>query len=294
MTVTGPPKADGAIQAQIVLDNIGKNFDAIAVCPIDFKIIDSAFERANKSGVMTFSNEGYGLKNVTFDIEAMSNEAFGEAMMQSAISYTAGQGSYLVSIGFLDSIPQNQWADAEISLQKKNAPGLVNILGYTKGSDRFEDSEDPKVASEKLTELIDNNKGLNLIIGNSPSTGIAAQETIAKKKLKGKIFYIGTGLPVAIGEGIADGVLQEGFFWDPYLAGYAIGYVAFKSWMGNEIKDGDSVSKPDGTKLEGYENLKTGVTAGGGSAIYGDAAVSINKDSLESWMKKFSDYGWPQ
>ncbi|MCL5071413.1 MAG: substrate-binding domain-containing protein, partial [Actinobacteria bacterium] len=293
-TITGPPKADPAIQAQIVLDNIGRNFDAIAVCPLDDAIIDSAFERANKTGVMTFGNEGYSLKNVTFDIEPMSNKAFGEAMMESAIEYTSGNGNYLISVGFLNSKAQNAWADAEIEYQKKNAAGLNNILGYASGSDRFEDNEDQKVAAEKLTAYIDNNKDLNLIIGNSSSTGIAAGELIAKKKLKGKLFYIGTGLPIVFGEFLKEGTIQEGFFWDPYLSGYSIGYIALQSWLGNDLQAGSSVVKPDGTKLEGYENLELETNAQGGNVIYGENILSVNKDNLDSWYEKFSEYGWPQ
>ena len=293
-TVIGPPKADPAMQAQIVLDNIGKNFDAIIVCPIEDKIIDTAFERANKAGVLTFGNEGYSLKNVTYDIAAMSNEAFGEAMMKAGAAYTNGSGSYLVSVGFLNSAAHNAWADAQIDFQKNNFSSLTNVLGYSKGTDRFEDNEDPKIASEKLTEYIENNKNLNLIIGNSASTGIAAGEVIAKKRLKGKLFFVGTGLPAAIGKYISDGVLQEGFFWDPYLLGYAMGYIAYQSWLGNVPGEGDSVSRPDGSKIEGYENLAVGTNADGGNIIYGNAIESITAENLESWYTKFANYGWPQ
>jgi simple sugar transport system substrate-binding protein len=293
-TVIGPPKADPAIQAQIVLDNIGKNFDAIIVCPIEDKIIDSAFERANKAGVLTFSNEGYSLKNVTYDIAAMSNQAYGQAMMKAGAAYTNSSGSYLVSVGFLNSAAHNSWADAEIDYQKNNASGLTNVLGYSKGTDRFEDNEDPKIASEKLTEYIENNKNLNLIIGNSASTGIAAGEVIAKKRLKGKLFFVGTGLPVSIGKYISDGVLQEGFFWDPYLLGYAMGYIAYQSWLADVPGEGDAVSKPDGSKIEGYENLATGINDQGGNIIFGNAIESITAENLESWYTKFANYGWPQ
>ena len=293
-TVIGPPKADPAFQAQIVLDNIGKNFDAIIVCPLEDKIIDAAFERANKAGVLTFSNEGYGLKNVTYDIAAMSNQAYGEAMMKAGAAYTNGSGSYLMSVGFLNSAAHNAWADAAIDYQKNNVSALTNVLGYSKGTDRFEDNEDPETASKKLTEYIENNKNLNLIIGNSPSTGIAAGEVIAKKRLKGKLFFVGTGMPVTIGKYISEGILQEGFFWDPYLLGYAMGYIAYQSWLENVPGDGDSISRPDGSKIEGYENLAVGINAAGGNIIYGNAIESINAENLESWYSKFANYGWPQ
>ena len=174
--------------------------DAIAVCPITDKTMDEALAKANAAGIMTFSNEGYALKNVSFDIEAATGQAFGEAMIQSAVKYIGGTGKYLVSVGFLNSILHNQWADAEIAFQQKNAPGLTNILGYTKGTDRFEDNEDIKIATTKLTEYLTANKDLKLIIGNSMNTGIAAGELIPKKRLQGKLMFVGAGLPVTIGE----------------------------------------------------------------------------------------------
>ena len=294
VTVVGPERANPAIQAQIVLDNIAKNFSAIVVCPIDEAIIDSAFERANNAGVMTFSNEGYKMKNVTFNIEPVTGEAFGQAMMKSAINYTGGAGNYIMSVGFLNSSAHNEWADAAIAYQQSNATGLINLLGYMKGTDRFEDNEDQKIALEKLTEFVNLHKDLNLIIGNSFSTGIAAGELILKKKLKDKLFYVGVGMPATIGKYISDGAVQEGFFWDPYLLGYSIGYISFNSWMEKEFNDQDSVLKPDGTKVEGYENLQISINENGGMVISGNALVSVNKGNLETWNKRLEGYGWPQ
>jgi ABC-type sugar transport system substrate-binding protein len=293
-TVVSPPKADPAIQEQIVLDYIGKNVDAIAVCPITDKTMDEALAKANAAGIMTFSNEGYSLKNVSFDIEAATGQAFGEAVIQSAVKYTGGTGKYLVSVGFLNSILHSQWADAEIAFQQKNAPNLTNILGYTKGTDRFEDNEDIKIATTKLTEYLTANKDLKLIIGNSMNTGIAAGELIPKKRLQGKLLFVGTGLPVTIGEYIAGDILQEGFFWDPYLIGYAIGYVSFKTWMGTPPKAGEPVSTASGAIQQGYESMGLGVNTAGAQMIYGNAIVSITKANVEDWYKKFEEYGWAQ
>ena len=293
-TVIAPPKADAAIQEQIILDSIGKTADAIAVCPIADKTMDEALAKANASGILTFSNEGYALKNVSFDIEAASGQAFGEAMIQSAVKYTDGTGKYLMSVGFLNSILHSEWADAEIAFQQKNAPGLTNILGYTKGSDRFEDSEDIKIATTKLTEYLTANKDLKLIIGNSMNTGMAAGELIPKKRLQGKLMFVGTGLPVTIGEYITTDILQEGFFWDPYLIGYAIGYVSFKTWMGTPPKSGDAVSTASGAIQQGYESLGIGVNTAGAQMIYGNAIASITKTNIEDWYKKFEEYGWMQ
>lgn len=293
-TVVAPPSADSALQSQIILDNFNKGIDAIAVCPIDSSILDPVLAKANQAGVMTFSNEGYTLKNITFDIEAMSNKAFGEAMMKAAVKYAGGNANYMLSVGFLKAMPQEEWADFEIAYQQKSAPGLKNLLGYSKGTDRFEDNEDSKIATTKITDYIKNNKDLNLIIGNSSTTGLAAGEIISKQKLKGKLFYVGTGLPVTIGQYIRKDVIQEGFFYDPYLIGYATGYIAFQTWMGNMPEAKSSVLKPDNSKLTGYESLDILTNSNGGKIIFGNAIASITKENIETWYKKLADYGWPQ
>ncbi len=294
VTVTAPPKLDPAIQAQIVLDLIGKTADAVIVCPVEEESMDTALENANAAGIMTFSNEGNTLKNISYDFESISNESFGQTIMQSGIKYTGGSGNYVVSVGFLNSAVHKAWADAEIAFQQENAPGMVNILGYSEGTDRFEDSEDAELAATKVSEIISANADLKLIIGNSMTTGFAAGEAIAKNRLQGILFYIGTGLPITVGEYIKDDIIQEAFFWDPYLTGYALGYMALKAWEGNPLTAGDAVVQPNGTILPGYESVTSGSNSAGSNVIAGNATEVITKENLEIWYTKFEEYGWPQ
>ncbi len=296
-TVIGPAKIDGAAQAQVKLveDAIeDTGIDAIVVSPIDNEQIDMLFAKAKSNGKLTFSHEGTSLKNVSFDIEAASEKAFGEYIMNSAAKYVGGKGSYICSVGFLNSISQNKWADAEIALQQEKYPNLKNVLGYQKGTDRFEDLEDDKIAYNKIMELLKTYPEINLIVGNSMTTGIAAGKVIEKKGLEGKIFFIGTGLPVTIGSYIRKGVVQEGIFWDPYLVGYAIGYIALNTWLEKPVSQGDAVVRPDGQKIEGYETLEIIENEKGGKIISGKGMISITRDNIEDWYKKFEIYGWLQ
>ena len=294
-TVTGPVKVDAASQATLVENAVSDTgIDAIVISPIDNTMIDDVLARAISSGKLTFGHEGSSLKNITYDIEAVSDQAFGEYIMNSAIKYTGGSGNYICSVGFLNSTQQNRWADAEIAYQQKNAPDLKNALGYSKSSDRFEDTEDKKVAYDKILELLKTYPDINLVIGNSMTTGIAAGQAIEKKGAAGKIFFVGAGLPVTIGSYIRNGVIQEGVFWDPYLVGYAIGYISLNTWLENPINAGDAVLRPDGSKIEGYELLEIANNSGGGKIISGKAQISITRDNIEEWFAKFKGYGWLQ
>jgi hypothetical protein len=51
---------------------------------------------------------------------------------------------------------------------------------------------------------------------------------------------------------------------------------------------------PGGAKLAGYEKLAENTGNAGVKILSGNANVSVNKDNLDSWYKKFEEYGWPQ
>jgi simple sugar transport system substrate-binding protein len=293
-TIAGPPNNDAAIQAQMVQDYIAKGVEAIAVCPNDPATIEPVFEKANKAGILTFSNEGTSLKNVSFDIEAMSYQKFGESIIKAGLKYAGGKGEYIASVGFLTSVSHNEWVDAEIAYQQANAPDFKNALGYNKGSDRFEDQEDQKIAHDKILELLKTYPNLKLVIGSSLTTGIAAGMVIEEKGLKGKLIFVGTGYPVTIGKYLKNGTVQEGFFWDPYMVGYALGYIALNTWLGKPPKNGDPILKPDGTSQPGYEAMSIIVNKSGSNVIFGTGQISITKDNVDEWYKKFADYGWKQ
>jgi simple sugar transport system substrate-binding protein len=293
-TIAGPPKDDAAIQAQMVQDYIAKGVEAIAVCPKDPATIEPVFEKANKAGILTFGNEGTSLKNVSFDIEAVSYQNFGESIMKAGLKYTGSKGEYITSVGFLTSVSHNEWVDAEIAYQQANAPDFKNALGYNKGSDRFEDQEDQKTAHNKILELLKTYPNLKLVIGSSLTTGIAAGMVIEEKGLKGKLIFVGTGYPATIGKYLKNGTVQEGFFWDPYMVGYALGYIALNTWLGKPPKNGDPILKPDGTSQPGYEAMSIIVNKSGSNVIFGTGQISITKDNVDEWYKKFADYGWKQ
>src|SRR5665647_979635 len=108
-TTVGPPKADAALQAQMVEDYIAKGVDAIAVCPNDPAAIEPVFKKANDSGIQTYGHEGSSFKNISFDIEGVNNAQFGESIMKKGLEVTGGKGSYVWSVGFLTSVSHNLW-----------------------------------------------------------------------------------------------------------------------------------------------------------------------------------------
>jgi simple sugar transport system substrate-binding protein len=290
----GPAKADAALQAQMVEDYIAKGVQAIAVCPNDPAAIEPVFAKANAAGIQTYGHEGSTFKNVSFDIEGMSNKIFGETIMKRMIEFTGGKGGYVASVGLLTSVSHNEWVDAEIAYQKANAPDFVNLLGYSAGSDRFEEKEDQTIAHDKILEFIKTYPTLSGIIGSPMTTGPAAGLAIEEKGLKGKVRFVGTGLPITIGNYLTADIVQEGLFWDPYQVGYALGYTAFQTWLGTPPKDGGAILKPDGTAIPGYEKIGIQANKDGGNIMFGQGLIELTKANLAEWNQKFADYGWKQ
>lgn len=291
-TTVGPPTADPALQAQMVEDYIAAGADAIGVCPNDPGAIEPVFKKAMDQGIITFAHEGSSFKNVNFDIEAMSNQVFGETIFERGISDSGETGEYIWSVGWLTSVSHNEWVDAGIALQQAKYPDKLNAMGYEEGADRFEEQEDTTIAHDKMVELLKTYPDINQMFGSPMTTMVAAGLVVEEMNLKDKVFACGTGLPITVGEHLKNGYVQEGFFWDPWGVGYAMGYIIMKEYMGDPVQPGDAVLKPDGTPLKRYEKLDMVTNENGGLVIFGQGLERVNLDNLEEWDAIFKEYGF--
>lgn len=291
-TTVGPPSADPALQAQMVEDYIAAGVDAVGVCPNDPGAIEPVFKKAMDQGIITFAHEGSSFGNVNFDIEAMSNQTFGEEIMKAGVGYSGETGEYVWSVGWLTSVSHNEWVDAGIALQQEMYPDKLNALGYEEGSDRYEEQEDTTIAHDKMVEFLKTYPDINLLLGSPMTTMVAAGLVVEEMNLAGEVFATGTGLPITIGEHLRNGYVQEGFFWDPWGVGYAIGYIIMKEYMGDPVEAGDPVLKPDGTPLKRYESLDMVTNENGGTVIFGQGLERITLENLDEWDAIFKEYGF--
>ena len=79
------------------------------------------------------------------------------------------------------------------------------------------------------------------ILGFGSQGPIGAGNAVREKKLGKKIAVVGTVLPSQAKSLIMDGIVREGFLWNPTDAGYAMVAVAKLVLDGKEIKDGIEV-----------------------------------------------------
>jgi simple sugar transport system substrate-binding protein len=274
----GAETADPAAQVQLIEDLIAKGVDAILVVPNDPESLVPTFKKANDAGILTFTHEASVQRQVSYDLEAFDNDAFGRHMADVMAKWMGEKGEWAAFVGHLTSTTHNEWVDGEEAEVKEKYPKLKMVTS------RLEEQENQQLAYEKTLELLKTYPNLKAIMGSAMSTQPGAAQAIEEKGLVGKVASFGTGLPSVTGEYILSGASQSFHFWVPANAGYVTAYIALQTLKGIEIKEGDNLGKP------GYESVTIQHNASGVPVVYGQAWVDVNKDNLDDW--KNPDGSW--
>lgn len=274
----GADTADPAAQVALVEDLIAKGVDAILVVPNDPESLVPVFQKANKAGILTFTHEASNQKQVSFDIEAFDNIAYGRHMMDQMAQWMDKKGQWQPFVGHLTSTTHNEWVDGEQMEAKEKFPGIVQA------AKRIEEKENQQVAYEKSMELLKTYPSLKAIMGSAMSTVPGAAQAIEEKGRIGKVGAFGTCLPSVAGDYLESGAAVSIHFWVPADAGYATCMAAYKTLKGEEIKDGTNLGRP------GYENIIIKKNKSGVPVIYGQAWMDVTKENLKDWKKPNGDY----
>lgn len=265
-TQVGPASADAALQNQMVEDLIAKKADAITVVPNSPESMEPVLKKALDSKIVVIGHEGSNLENVTYDVEAFDNAAFGEHLMDGLAKAMGGEGEYAVFVGHLTAKTHNQWVDAAIARQKAKYPKMTLV------ADKQESLEDQQVAYTKTKELLQAHPNLKGIQGSASTDVAGAALAVEDAGLGGKVSVVGTSLPSIAGPYITSGGIAQISFWDPAKAGYVVDKVATMVLDGKKVTDGMDLG------VEGYEKVILK-----GHVITGQAWVDCTKDNLSKF-----------
>lgn len=274
----GADTADPAAQVALVEDLIAKGVDAILVVPNDPESLVPAFKKANQAGILTLTHEASNQKQVSFDIEAFDNIAYGRHMMDIMAEWMGKKGEWQPFVGHLTSTTHNEWVDGEEMEAKEKYPDLK------RATDRIEEKENQQIAYEKSLELLKTYPDLKAIMGSAMSTVPGAAQAIEEKGMIGKVAAFGTCLPSVAGDYLESGAAKSIHFWVPADAGYVTAMAAYKLLKGEQITDGTNLGRP------GYESIIIKKNKDGVPVIYGQAWMDVNKDNLKDWKKPNGDY----
>jgi simple sugar transport system substrate-binding protein len=229
-TMIGPANVDPAQQVKLLEDLIAKKVNVIGLVPLDVKVCEPVLKRAQAAGIKVITHEGPEQEGRDWNVELIDSVRFGEVQMQRLAKDLGEEGDYVVYVGTLTTPLHNKWADAAIAYQKEHYPKMKLV------ADRFPDEID---TSYKTTlDVIKAYPNLKGILGFGSNGPIGAGNAVKEKHLGKKLAVVGTVLPSQAKDLIADGIIREGFLWNPTDAGYAMVAVARLVLDGKEITDG--------------------------------------------------------
>lgn len=265
-TSVGPASADAALQNQLVEDLIAKKVDAITVVPNSPESMEPVLKKALDNHIVVIGHEGSDLKNVTYDVEAFDNDAFGAHLMDVLAKSMKEEGEYAVFVGHLTAKTHNQWVDAAVARQKSAYPRMKLV------ADKQESLEDQQVAYTKTKELLQAHPNLKGIQGSASTDVAGAALAVEDAGLGDQVSVVGTSLPSIAGPYIQSGGIAQISFWDPAKAAFVVDKVATMALEGKPVTDGMDLG------VEGYEKIVLK-----GHVITGQAWVDCNKDNVASF-----------
>jgi len=267
----GADTADPASQVALIEDLIAKGVDAILVVPNDPVALEPVFKKANDAGILTFTHEASNQKQVSFDIEAFDNVAYGRHMMDVMAEDMNYEGEYATFVGHLTSTTHNEWVDGAVAQQEENYPNMKMV------AERVEDRENQQIDYEKALELLKTYPNLKGIMGTAMCGVPGFSLAIEEKGLVGKVGAYGTCLPSVAYDYLKNGSAKSIHFWIPADAGYVTAKVAWELLKGNEITEGMDLGKP------GYENITIKINEFGTPVIYGNAWKDVTVENIDEY-----------
>lgn len=263
----GPAQADSAQQVQVIQDLIAQGVDALGVVPFQPDAVEPVLQQAQDAGITVLTHEAPNAENVSYDIEAFRNDAYGVHLMDELASRMGEEGKYAVMVGSLTSATHNAWVDAAIAHQEETYPDMQQV------GDKIETTDDTQTAYQKTQELLSAHPDLKGIQGSSAVDVVGAGQAIEEAGLSDDTAVVGTSVPSNVQELVPGGAVDLISFWDPAAAGYAMNAAARMLVEGETIETGTDLG------VEGYNEVEVD-----GTVIYGNNAwIDVTEDNLDEF-----------
>ncbi|SDR55577.1 monosaccharide ABC transporter substrate-binding protein, CUT2 family [Rhizobiales bacterium GAS113] len=263
-SMVGPANVDPAQQVKLLEDLIAKKVDVIGLVPLDVKVCEPVLKRAQAAGIKVITHEGPEQEGRDWNVELIDSVKFGEIQMQRLAKELGEEGDYVAYVGTLTTPLHNKWCDAAIAYQKAHYPKMKLA------ADRFPGADEIDTSQKTTLDVIKAYPNLKGILGFGSNGPIGAGNAVRQQKLGKKIAVVGTVLPSQAKGLIEDGIIREGFLWNPTDAGYAMVSVAKLVLDGKEIKDGIDVP-----------GLGKAAVDAANKQIKVDKIMRINKDTVD-------------
>jgi len=265
----GPPRADAALQVQILEDLIAQDVDAICVVPFSVEAVEPVLGKARNLGIKVVAHEASSLSNADLIIEAFDNHAYGAHLMDHLARLMDHKGEYAVFVGSLTSKSHNEWIDGAIARQNSSYPDMKQV------ADRIEEYDNQNMAYEKTKELLRTYPNLRGIQGSASTTAAGAGLAVEERNLQNRIAVVGSGLVSMTGPYLESGSVKLISFWDPADAGYVMNRIAAMLLAGEQVEDGHDFG------VYGYTSLRR--DPDNPTLFYGSAWVDVTRENMREY-----------
>lgn len=265
----GPPKADAALQVQIIEDLIAQGVDAICVVPFSVEALEPVLQKARGQGIVVVAHEASNLLQADLIIEPFDNHAYGAHLMDHLARFMGGEGQFAAFVGSLTSQSHNEWIDGALARQKAEHPKLTLVR------DRIEEYDDQNTAYQRTLELLKTFPELKGIQGSASTTAAGAGLAVEERGLQSQVSVVGSGLVSQCRQYLESGSVKLISFWDPADAGYVMNQLAARLLEGRTVADGEDLG------VEGYHALQR--DAGKTNLFFGSAWVDVTTNNMAQY-----------
>lgn len=265
-SMVGPTTADPAQQVRAVEDLIARKVRVIAVVPNDATALEPVFARARAAGIAVLTHESPNQKGADWDLEMMDNDEFAAKNMTRLAQAMGGAGDYIVFVGSLTVPLHNLWADSAIAYQRAHFPNMHLV------ADRFGVAESVDDSFNTTSDNLLSHPGLRGILTFGSQGPIGAGRAVRERGMTGKVAIVGGFSPTQGRKLLKEGVIAEGFFFNPREAGYALVYLAKMIVDGTPIRDGFEIPGLGRAKVDAERHV-----------IRFDRIHSLNRDTIDEF-----------
>lgn len=268
-TQTGPATNSPELQVGIIQGLIAQKPAVLAIIPSDPGSLDAVIKQATGAGIKVVTQEAPALTSPDADIEAFDNAVYGQTIMKDLGTCMKGQGQYVQFVGSLTAASHMEWSKAGYAEQQKSFTGMTRV------GTEVESNNNADVAYTKTKQLLQANPKLVGFQGASSEDVIGIARAVREAGLQNDTCVYGTGVPSQAKQYLADGSIDQIYFWDPAAAGNAMLKAGQMLVEGKKLETGTDLG------VEGYSKLTQSTT--NPKMFTAEAMLSATKDTVDKF-----------
>jgi len=210
-----PAQPTAEAQIQIIESLISQKVAAICIVGNDFDALQPVLTKAKNAGIKVFSlDSAVNPASRLTHVNQADSAKIGSTLVEAAYDMSGGAGDIAILSATSQASNQNLWIDYMKKDLQDPKYAKLNLVKIAYG----DDIRDKSVSEAE--GLLQSFPKLKVIIAPTTVGIAAAGKVLTDKKLQGKVFLTGLGLPSEMATYIENGVCPYMFLWNPIDVGY--------------------------------------------------------------------------